>query len=218
MGLTLAQQRAKLRRALGLDTNDELGTDTEIDLLLNTAWWEIADAFDFREKETSRTYNTVAGTIAYSAAADLLGLQNISIEDPDSGQHTPLTEITIYDYETNYVDQISTRGKPTHYVRKGSQVLLYPTPDAIYEIKEDYWKTLADIAVGGVTIPQAWHAMIWMNAAFYGYMEAGDLNRAVGYRKLVGLPSVSDTKETTETKEKENRPYAALQMLRPKYP
>lgn len=216
MALTLQNLRDSLRKALGVDSTEL--DNTGADLLLNTSFWEIADVFKFREKEVSTEFDTVASTIAYDVEDDLLGLQEISIEDPDSGQHTPLREIMLNDYETNYVNQTSSESKPTHYIRRSNEILLYPTPDDIYTIKVYYWKTLDDIASGGPDIPRSWHPMIWMNAAHYGFAESGDLNKAVGYRRLAGLPSLADTKEETQTKEKENRPFAAVSIPRRPYP
>lgn len=220
MTLSLQNQRDKTRRALGLDENDTLGSNTEIDLLLNTSWWEIADVFKFREKQTSRTFNTVAGTITYAVAADHNATQIIAIEDDDSDQHIALKPISETEYESLFVDTTAARGKPTHYFRRGANIHLYPTPDAVYEMTEYYDKTLSDLASSGdaVSIPQSWHELIWLGAAFRGFLELGDVNKAYAYRKLQGLPSLVETKEEVPVKERQNTQYAAVQVLRPRYP
>jgi heme oxygenase len=199
---------------LGADSTDL--PDADADLLLNTSWWDIADAFDFKEKEGTRTWNTVIGTLTYATAADENGIQQISIEDPDSKAHALLKPMTLLTYESGFVDRIDQRATPEYYIRRDEQILLYPTPDKVYEITEYYWKTLADIAGGGLLIPQAWHEIITYGAAFRGFAELGDFNRSNAARKM--QVDLMQTKETITTREKVDRPYAQVQMLRPRYP
>jgi hypothetical protein len=218
MGLTLANLRSSTRKALGVESTDTGWGDTEIDLLLNTSWWELQDVFSFREAEIDRTFNTVAGTASYATATGHNNTQVLSIEDDDSSQHTLLNPISEIEYESVFVDTTAARGKPTRYMRRGSSIILWPTPDDVYEIKEYYIKTLDDIASGGPTIPQAWHELIWLGAAFRGFLELGDVNKAYAYRRLQGLPSVTETKQETKAKEKQDVQFAAVQLLRPRYP
>lgn len=217
MTLSLQNQRDKLRRATGEDSTDL--DNTEADLLLNTSWWEIADVFKFREKQTSRTFVTVAGTVSYAVAADHHATQIVSIKDNDSDKYTQLAPMSESEYENNFTDTTEARAKPTHVIRRGSNIILYPTPDEVYTVKELYDKSLADLASDpSVTVPQAWHEMIWIGAAFRRFLELGDLTKAYGYRKIQGLPSIAETKEETQVKERGNTQFAAVQMLRPKYP
>lgn len=214
MGLSLAQLRTEVREHLGVDSVELI--DADVDLLLNRSWWKVADDFDFREKETSRSYNTVAGTSTIASATDTEGLQGVSIEDTNSKQHTSLSPMTIGVYETEYADISSTRAKPTHYVRRGSNIILFPTPDAAYEITEYYLKTLADIASTGPTIPQSWHEIIMYGAVYRGFARIGDYNRSRAARTM--QVELMSTQETVDTTEKVDRPTAGLQMIRPRYP
>lgn len=214
MSLSLQNLRDELREHLGVDSTDL--DDVAADRLLNRSWWQVADDFDFKEKETSRTYNTVIGTLLYASAADINGLQAVAIEDPYSQQHDLLDPMTLLVYESGFVDNINARGKPRKYVTKGNAIILYPTPDKVYEITEHYWKTLADLVVGGPTIPQAWHEIILMGAVQRGFIRDGDYSRANGARSL--KVELLNTKESRESKEKADRPYAGLKMLRPRYP
>ena len=214
MNLSLQVLRDELREHLGVDSTEL--DDTAADRLLNRSWWQVADDFDFKEKETSRTYNTVIGTLSYAAAADVNGIQNVSIEDVDSKQHELLSPMTLLVYESGFVDNTNARGKPTNYIPRGSNIILYPTPDKVYEITEYYWKTLADLVSTGPTIPQAWHEIILMGTVQRGFIRLGDYNRANGARSL--KVELLNTKESRETKEKADRPYAGLVVLRPRYP
>lgn len=216
MGLTLQNLRDKLRRATGEDTTEL--DNIEADLLLNTSAWEIFDVFHFREAETSRTFVTVAGTSSYAVAADHNATENLSIRDPDSSQHTRLLPMSEAEYEDNFVNTTSARGKPTKYFRRGGNIILWPTPDEVYTIIDRYYMTLADLVSGGPLIPQSWDELIFMGAAFRRFTELGDLNRAYGYRKLQGLPSLVETKEETKSKERHDTQMAAVKMMRPKYP
>lgn len=217
MTLSLQNQRDKLRRATGEDTTEL--DNTEADLVLNTSWWEIADIFKFREKQTSRTFVTVAGTVSYAVAADHLATQILSIKDVNSSAYSQLQPMSESEYENNFIDTTAARGKPTHYIRRGSNIILWPTPDVVYTVKETYDKTLADIASDpSVTVPQSWHEMIWIGGAFRRFLELGDTNKAFDYRKIQGLPSLIETKEETQTKERGDVQFAAVQSLRPRYP
>lgn len=217
MTLSLQNQRDSLRRATGEDTTDL--DNTEADLLLNRSWWEIASVFKFREKQTSRTFVTVAGTVSYAIAADHNATQIVSIKDINSSAYEPLAPMSEAEYESNFIDTTAARGKPTHCLRRGSNIILWPTPDTVYTVKELYDKTLADVASDpSVGVPQEWHEMIWIGAAFRRFLENGDVNKAYSYRKIQGLPSLAETKEETQTKERGNTQFAAVQMLRPRYP
>ena len=215
MGLSQVQLRSELREHLGGIDNVEL-IDADADVLLNRSWWEIADLFNFREKETTRTYPTVIGTAAYASASDLEGLQEVSIEDINSQARSLLSPMSELLYESDFVNNTTSRMKPTNYVRRGTGITLWPTPDKAYTITEYYWKTLADIAAGGVTIPQAWHELILYGAVYRGFARAGDYNRSRAAKTMqMELMSI---KETQPTKEKIDRPHAGVRVLRPRYP
>ncbi len=210
--------RDKLRRITGTDINDSGFDDTGVDLLLNQSLWEIADMFKFREIEVNYVHSSVADTADITLQTDLLGLQTVSIEDPISGQHTPLDEVSPRDYEADYVDNTintAATGKPTRYVRRGSTITLLPTPDDVYEIKVYYLKTLADMTAGSL-LPHSWDEVILYGGVWRGFVELGDFNRKAGAKQT--QMELLGTKETTETKEKVNRPMAGLQMIRPSYP
>lgn len=207
--------RDGLRRVCGVDEDDEGFDNPGVDSLLNQSWWELTDTFKFKEKETSRTDNTVIGTNTIAVQADINGLQVVSIQDLNSDQHNNLNEITIRDFEEAYVDRTEARGKPTHYIRRGSNIILWPTPDDVYEITSYYWKTLADLVSGGPTIPQSWDEVIMWGGIWRGFAQLGDFNRKRG-AKETQLELLS-TKETDDVKEKTNRPYSGVQMIRPPY-
>lgn len=218
MGLSQAQLRTELREHLGVDST-ELDNDN-CDLLLNRSWWEVADFVDFREKETNETENTVAGTntIALSALTNAESIQSVVIEDYHSAQHIPLTPMDLDEYEQNYADQTYTRAQPTRYLRRGSNIILYPTPDRVYEVKIYYLKTLADLASSGFDVPQTWHDPILYGAIWRGFARAGDWNRKQAARAT--QLEMLQGKTPVKVKEKVNTDlkYAGVAAIRPRYP
>ncbi len=215
MPLTLQQLRDDVRDHVGVDESEY--PDAKCDLDLNKSWWDVADSFDFKEKETVRTYNTVDGTNTYSIETDgVNGIQQVVITDPNSSQHTPLTHMSLIMYESDFVDTDAAKSKPTHYITRGYNVILWPTPDAVYEITEYYWKTLADIAAGGVEIPQSWHEIIMYGAVSRAFARFGDYNRNRAARGV--QVELMSTKETTNTREKADMQNAGLVSYRPRYP
>lgn len=213
MGLSLQQLRDGVRKALGVDI-DEL-SNPDVDLLLNTSWWQIADDFEFREKEAKRSYSTVEGQSEYAVAGDSEGVQQVVIEDTNTKQHTPLSPMTIEVYEAEYANTPNSRGIPERYVRRAGSLILWPTPNAVYTIIEYYWKTLADIAGGGPTIPQAWHEVIKFGAIWRGFIDYGDYNRSKA-AKLTQM-ELMGTKSPPAAQEKADRSNAGVQIIRPRY-
>lgn len=211
MTLSLSTLRSELREHLGVDDSELI--DAEADLLLNRSWWEIADKFNFREKESSVTVATVADTREVPLPVDAEALQFAAIEHPVNGQRFPLYPMDFEDYERSY--SVEVRSRPTHYVRRGSEIILYPTPGQAYSVTYHYWTTLADIASGGVTVPQAWHEIILYGAVWRGFARAGDWNRRTAAKAT--QVELVETMETVPTKEKENRQLSGVQVIRPGY-
>lgn len=181
MTLSVLQMTNKLRKMTGIDVNDL--SDPDVLLNFNVSWWEIMDKFDFREKERVSTWNTVNGTILYTAPAPFDALQGLSIEDPNTKQHTPLQKMETEDYENEYVNTTDARGTPTHYYRQGGQIGLWPTPDAAYTITERDLTTLADLAVTAPPVPQSWHEIIMLGGVYRSYWDIGDKINASYYAR-----------------------------------
>lgn len=218
MTLSLQQLRDEVRDHLGVD--DVEYPNTTVDLLLNRSWWEVMDVFKFRETESLADWNTVIGQQSYTytqvGVTLLEAVKTISIEDINSKLHTPLDYMEPEVYEMEYVNRTDARAKPTRYTRIGTNVILWPTPDLVYPMRTLAKVTLADIAAGGVSIPQSWHEIIMFGGVWRGFAKLGDWNRKQGAQSTqIGL---MNSKTPTESKEKENVPMAGLQVLRTSYP
>jgi hypothetical protein len=173
---------AKLRKMTGIDVSDL--DDPSVLLNFNISWWELMDIFDFREKERTVTWNTVAGTILYPVVAPFDALQGLSIEDPDSKQHSVLVPIEESEYEMDFVNTTDARGTPTRYYRENNNVGLWPTPDKVYTIIEKDLTTLADLAVAAPPVPQSWHEIIFLGGVYRCFWDIGDKNSAAYYEKV----------------------------------
>lgn len=209
MSLTLTQIRAKILKATGTDVTDWDNGDTDLDLYANLSWWDIMDKYDFREKEASIIFDTVAGTTSYDVTTVVTpiifdALQTISIQDPITFEHTDLDLITIQDYESRIVNDTTFQAKPTNYFRRDNSIVLWPTPDQIYQIQLYYLSVLSDIPSGGPVIPQAWHEVIIQGAVWRAFADLGDVVKTKFWLGLQAS-SINDrtpvkVKELTDTR------------------
>lgn len=177
MGLSVNQLINELRATCGVDEDDLPMTDAE--LLLNRSWWDLTNKVDFRETEMSATFNTVAGAERYEIGPPFEAIHSISVYDStvDKWQLIDVFDTRVYD--SNLKANTLERGLPTNYYRENKAIVMWPTPDAAYEIKIRYKITLADLAAGGSApvIPQEWHEIILLGAAWRCYQRLGDMAR-----------------------------------------
>lgn len=178
MGLTVDTMVTELQEHLGLDS-DELPTSAAL-LLLNRSWWDILNRFPLKEKEVEATFPTVAGTNLYELPASFDALRLISIEDLNDESHTPLNRLTRYRYESVFQNTTDAQGKPTDYLREGSCIRLYPTPDDAYTITIGYWSNLDDLVSGSSepNCPREWHEIVLFGAIYRGFLRLKDYNQA----------------------------------------
>jgi hypothetical protein len=211
MSLTVAQMLAKLRKNTGIDINDL--SDVDATLNLNISWWEIAGKIDFREKEQSLNFNTVVGQVLYPAPTPYEAIQQLSIEDVNSKQHTPLRFMEVAEYETLYANSTGLRGIPTRYYRENNNIGLWPTPDGVYTIIEKYLMPLADLVVAAPAVVQTWHESILFGGIYRSFLDVGDRVNAAYFRKEQAN-MINTTPETKATEEKTSMKWAGLSVPR----
>lgn len=214
--MTLQQMRDGVRRALGVDEDDEGFDDSGVDMYLNRSWWEISAMFKFKERESSTNFNTVDGTAAIDLdTTSVEAVQGVSIKDINSLQYSPLEEMTLRDYDTNFVDRTEAKGKPTHFIRRDDDIILWPTPNDEYVVRVWHLAILADIISSGVTIPHEWDEVIMLGGAWRGAVDLGDSTK----KRLLKETQMEllGTKETVDVKEKVNRAFSGVQVYRPQY-
>jgi hypothetical protein len=211
MSISYTLLKSELLAHLGIDATDLDATGTAvIDLTINRAWWEVADVFDFKEKETLTTFPTVAGTRSYviitalSETADE-AIQSVSYKDPNTLEHIVVDRTSFNWYEENYNEQTSLRAAPIKWFHYNGFMYLYPTPDQIYTITVYHKTVLADLSgTSAPVIPQNWHEAILYGAIKRGFLRARDFTSAnywdTEYRKKLQMSQTTDAKEDAEDK------------------
>jgi hypothetical protein len=204
--LSVSDMIAGVRKVTGEDSDDI--SDDDVTLLLNESWWEIMDKFNFREKESTGTEDTVAGQINYPAPKPFEAIRQISITDPNTGQHYKLLRMLPSTYENYVNDDPAQNDMPTHYVREGCLFRLWPTPDNIYTLTLKYLTVLPDldeVLFPIPPIPQVWGELIKMGGIWRRFRDIGDVTRMTVYTnvqvRLINSTSPVETKEEYDSKE-----------------
>lgn len=217
MTLDLTQLEDGLRNILGVPVTHPKFSTTNLDLYLNRSFWEILDKVEFREKEASGTFPTVASERYYDLPVSFDYLQHLSIVDL-VGQHTQLIKMTPEEYESSYSEDSANETFPTHYIREGCGIKLWPTPDQVYTIVIKFTINLADLSVTNTNpgVPQVWHEVILFGAAWRAFLELGDFPR---YQQYIALHTAKMAEiKPVEYKEEEDNRFAGVQAMRPSYP
>lgn len=172
--LDVAQLRTDLRKHCGVTNDTDTGfDDATCDLLLNRSLWQLDNKFPFREKEVTKTFPTVVGVRLYAPPVLFEALRQLSIEDLTDQSHSTLDRATPFFYENNFVNNSDAQAKPTHYVREGANIRLWPTPDQIYTITYKHWITIADIddTNPDFPLPKNWYEILLYGAVFRGFLQ-----------------------------------------------
>lgn len=198
-------------RTVSGQTDNEL-TDIEALAYLNKAYWKILDEFDFRQKERTTFFNTVAGVEAYQLPVLFEAVQYLAIVDAN-GVRTPLIPLSRPKFDTNYTSDENYRTLPTGYIRERDSIRLQPIPDTVYTIYLNYWTTLADLADtnNSPELPQAWHEIIELGAKYRLLMDIGDHQAATLFYQVYGREIA--TLKPTKAKELVDQTFAGVEVL-----
>ena len=107
----------------------------------------IARDLRLRRQVVTTTLSTVAGTQSVALPTDWLETENISVT---SGVVYPLSVITPEQMDRKFPEATNT-GVPQVYAVMGANLLLGPTPDAVYSISLDYYQRFAALSADGDT-------------------------------------------------------------------
>lgn len=104
---------------------------------LNQAQRRMALESNLRTQESSETISTVAGTTSYALPEDFARIIDL---------HNPTTQELLTPIDIRSFDALpASTGLPYSYVVIGNQILLYPTPNAIYSLSVRYWQMPQDM-------------------------------------------------------------------------
>ena len=217
MAIDLTVLRTELRIHLGYESDgtDDL-SDVNADLLLNRAFWELLNKFNFREEECSIEF-TVAEDEDYISLPTLFeSMRKLAILNADTNVWTPLTRITIDEFERVANDDTSAKGAPERYFREGIGIRLLSSaggaPDATYTLRIKYRVTLADLATGNTTlvIPDVWHELVLFGGWWRGLARLRDFE---GAREIKNQQiSLINSTVPVEAKEEVDSPLAGVEI------
>ncbi|KKN23044.1 hypothetical protein LCGC14_0908870 [marine sediment metagenome] len=217
MAIDLTVLRTELRIHLGFESDgtDDLSND-DADLLLNRAFWELLNKFNFREEECSIEFTVADGEDFISLPTLFESMRKLSILNSDTNKWTPLVRIDIQEFERVANDDTSAKGAPENYFREGIGIRLISSagggPDATYTLRIKYRVTLADLATSNTTlvIPDVWHELILMGGFWRGLHRVRDYEAAREVRNTqIGM--INSTVEV-EAKEEVDSPLAGIEI------
>lgn len=133
-------------------------------------------SFYFPQLETSSTVNTVDGTAYIAVPTDCLVVRDIH----DTTNDRRLIGITPRTYvDSSGRTDTSSEGEPSNWVRQGTSLYLYPTPDAVYTMRIYYRKIPAILSGTEVTaIGAEWDEPLITLATYIGKMWTMDYEKA----------------------------------------
>ncbi len=217
MAIDLAVLRTELRIHLGheSDGTDDL-SDANADLLLNRAFWELLNKFNFREEECSVEFTVADGENFISLPTLFESMRKLSILNSDTNKWTPLVRIDIQEFERVTNDDTSAKGAPENYFREGVGIRLLSSagggPDATYTLRIKYRVTLADLASGNTTlvIPDVWHELVLYGGWWRGLARLRDFE---GAREVKNQQiSLINSTVPVESKEEVDSPLAGIEI------
>lgn len=168
---------------------------TRINGWVNEALQKIYRKGNFRLNSLTEDFPTVASTSAYTLPSDFLKLASVFNADDND----PLVPVTLEEYD----DLDDSSGKPYHYTVDGNDLVLYPTPDAAYNITLRYYNTSVELAADTdePNLPEDYHYLLEHYALWRAYMaehdfEAAEYHRGIFEKDLVEV--VGELQSDTE--------------------
>lgn len=122
--------RAAVRRRCGVSSSDQLAADTDLLEIIVGVLHEISVERDWPWLETSRSFNTTAGTASYATGTRWVRTHSLKIDN-----YGPLGFYSRKHLDEWYPTSAAT-GTPRFYSVSGDQLLLFPTPEAVFSVTE----------------------------------------------------------------------------------
>ncbi len=171
--MDLVTMRTKLRKRVGNPTVTDV-PDVDLTGHINTAYHEIANSYRFRMVRKLCTFDTVASQAEYGLPSDCLAV----LKARNSTSEHRLEKMD--DRKGAELENVSTEGDPTKYIRYRDWITLVPTPDGVYTIQLHYKADVSDLSADAdePVVPSVWHEGIIKLARYYYYDEEGDIPKA----------------------------------------
>ena len=192
-------ERTDLASVGGVNLYEKWVNLSYIRLATRNRFWGIKKDFYFPELEvTSSALSTTAGTASVTTPADALIVREVW----DSTSDVRLDNIPHSKYIA-YTGRAVTasRGKPTEWVRQGTEIFLHPTPDGTYVIYAYYRKIPAVLTSSTKTVLSvAWDEVILQMAYIIGKEWLGEYDKAEAMKKdlaesFAGIIGIYDLEE-----------------------
>lgn len=195
--MTFAEMYGEVNTNLGSNALLTASSSTKSKEFVNRAYDELVLQYRFHETEATDTSKTTTASVASVTVPT--GARRIwSIRDTTNKRLLSKRDIEWYESMDQSTDVASY---PEFWIRYGSSILLWPTPDGAYSLQIRYTKLQTDLSADGdtPTIPVEWHGVLVLlassKAAFWLGMDTKGMNfksEALGLISALSEDSVED--------------------------
>lgn len=151
---------------------------TRVKQWLNDAQARIASELDLRIFEATSAANTVSGTAAYNLPADFRRLRYVYYDPSATADNVALEPL---DGPEDYDALPTQSGTPTSFTVKNSNIVLWPTPNAVVSLVIAYYRDPATLSLDAA-VPEIsavpYHDCLVEYATWRAFRREGDPERA----------------------------------------
>lgn len=174
--MTFAQITNSVSRGLGASINDPI----EIPQYINWGLQDLCSYLKLDELKVRASFPIAAGDFSYVAPTDLIGVVTIEIGGTKLKiMHRELARGEDPGGSNSSVD--FTPRKPEFYMRRGADIIVWPTPDDAYVGYIEYVKSPALWTTGVSALQPHFDVAIVRLALHHGYLIKGDADKADMY-------------------------------------
>lgn len=195
---TLAEFRFRLNRALRQAGGEKEQEGNELlDQWINEAVLEIPAIIDLESRRSTATVPTVVDQVAYVLDTTLVGLLMVK----DNTNKRKLIKLAT---ENFYLKDPAARGVPIHYTRVDRDLLVWPTPSAVYTLEYLFIAEPPVMTAGSdvTEYPKAYDRAVHLLAQRNAFEDIGEEDKATrryqtAINYLRNLPTPSDLEGNT---------------------
>lgn len=191
MSVTFLTAQTELRAALGNPATTGSASAANLKTCLNDALLELYDKFRHLRAESAQTITTVASTATYALGATVQAV--LFVWDTTNGVR--LRKMPEDDLPRTV--PVAT-GKPRHYYRSGTNLTLYPVPDAVYSIAAICKVTPTALSADAdvMPLPDSWKRG-WIKLAAYHFWDTFGADAAKARECYASYQVIINDKPTT---------------------